>query len=105
MKRIFVIAAIVSLLMLAACSRPYDLEISPDSDENEVILEPGGSVLYVVNTEARSYHLPSCYQTDRIKDENKVETRHQFSNEPFLHTLQNMHWEITPSPTLRLGDT
>jgi hypothetical protein len=75
MKRIFVIASIVSLLMLAACSRPYDLEISPDSDEKEVILEPGGSVLYVVNTEARSYHLPSCYQTDRIKDENKVETR------------------------------
>ena len=75
MKRIFLLFVIFSLLLLTACSRPYHGEISPDSDEKEVVLEPGGAVLYVVNTESRSYHLPSCYQAEKIKEENRVETR------------------------------
>ncbi|MBO5379836.1 MAG: hypothetical protein J6A90_05890 [Clostridia bacterium] len=75
MKRAFLIIAILSVLLLCACSRPYHGEVSPDSDEKEVIWDTGGTVLYVVNTQSRSYHLPSCYQADRIKDENRAETQ------------------------------
>ncbi len=74
MKRAILIITVLSLLLLASCSRPHHGEVCADSDEKEVILNTGGAVLYVVNTEARSYHLPSCYQADRIKDENKAET-------------------------------
>ena len=65
---------LASCLLLASCSIGVDLEITGDKDKNEPNSDTDGNVLYVVNTETRTYHFPSCYIVDNIDEENKLLT-------------------------------
>lgn len=74
MKRIAVISLLLLCLMLASCSIGVDLEITGESDKNESNSDTAGDVLYVVSTETRTYHYPSCYIVDNMDEENKLLT-------------------------------
>ena len=68
------IALLLTLLLaLSSCSAIPHTEIS--GEENKTVLsKETGDILYVANINSFTYHLPNCYLTKRIKDENKLET-------------------------------
>ncbi len=74
MKRILVSVFVFACLLLLSCGRDYDFTTTIDTDKQEVNLDTGGYILYIVNTSSRSYHLSNCYIVDNIKEENKLQT-------------------------------
>lgn len=75
MKRFILISLTLLLLVLPSCGRKSDKTVAQDSDKeqfNTDIVQQ--EQLYVVNVSTRSYHLPSCYIVNNIKEENKQET-------------------------------
>lgn len=74
MKRFALAFALIAILLLSACGRDYDGKVKGETDKEVPNLDTGGTVLYIVNTSSRSYHLSSCYMVKSIKEENKQET-------------------------------
>lgn len=74
MKRIFLIILAILLLSLFGCGIDYDTSVSGEGEKESYESDTSGYVYYIVNTSSRTYHYPSCYLVEGIKDENRVET-------------------------------
>jgi len=69
-----VLLLLVFVFILTACNTPNTEDITYDSTKLPVN-KPEGSVLYVANMSSKTYHLPTCYMADNIKEENRLETK------------------------------
>lgn len=80
MKKLLFIL-LIFLFVLTACSEP-DTDGTGQNLSNITNVSHSGNILYVANTSSKTYHLPSCYLADSIKEENRLETK----DESFLRT-------------------
>ena len=62
------------LLLLSSCGREANGTVTAESEKEQYNTDTSGEQLYIVNVSTRSYHLPSCYIVNNIKEENKAET-------------------------------
>ncbi len=69
---LFILTILLSCLFISCAKSYYEIDEKEKVDTESEIL---GDTLYIVNISSYSYHLSSCYMADRIKEENKVETR------------------------------
>ncbi len=81
--RKLILLLLVLIFILTACNEPDTENVTIDSNKLP-INKPEGNVLYVANMSSKTYHLPSCYIAENIKEENKLETK----DEDFLRSRQ-----------------
>ena len=70
----FILFLLILVFVLTACNTPDTESVTPDSSKSSINMFEGNT-LYVANTSSKTYHLPSCYMTESIKEENKLETK------------------------------
>lgn len=81
--RKLILLLLILIFALTACNEPDAENITVDSNKLP-INRPVGNVLYVANMSSKTYHLPSCYMAESIKEENRLETK----DESFLRSRQ-----------------
>ena len=74
MKRLILIFTLFTVLLISSCGIGKDGVSVGEENKEPFNTDTSGSTLYIVNTSTRSYHLPSCYIVNNMKDENKAET-------------------------------